>query len=282
MLQHHQRSLDIVPTGGIGNRLMAIFVAVAYMVMEEYDELCIRWAINNHCNTNIGNILTIKNLKYQVTEHKNYCINPLDLHKRPHTPWGFHFYETCPRKRINLPIDEIIRWISDNIHNYIEFVQYSPIVSADIGLHCRRCDWGASMDSRTIVNNLREDRIILDVEFERYVRQLIVGKSVFLATDSIRTEEYFKSHHQHIVISTKTKYPTNSHRDKIITLESLIDLHTLSASKTIIRDSDSTFSLVAMLMHKGFDHNGFITWPRPVLQTSGPGFGISIGLEKQA
>jgi hypothetical protein len=131
------------------------------------------------------------------------------------------------------------------------------------------------MDSQTIVNNLRENRITLDIEFEKYVRQFIIDKSVFLATDSIRTEEYFKSRYPHIVVFTKTKYPINSNRDKVITLESLIDLHTLSASKTIIRDSDSTFSLVAMLMCKGFDHNRFITWPRPVLQASGPGFGIN-------
>jgi len=277
MLYHtgqRERRLYVTPMGGLGNRLMAIFGTIACCFIEKYDQLVIRWAKNGHCPLSLHEIIKIVNVDHQVLETPKYVHKLPELVLKPFQFFGDGcIYESTMSSSSPSPLT-IMQWIIDNIAKYVEFIPYQPIAATKLGLHCRRSDWGAtSVNNYDMTDNLREKRQILDVEFEKFINPIITGHSTFLSTDSIRTEDYIKSRHPHVIITKKTRYPIRTSRDAVLMREALVDLHTLAESQTIIRDSESTFSFVATLMNGGFTRpNRLITWPRPVLQGAGPGF----------
>lgn len=275
--------LYVTPPGGIGNRLITIFTAIAYCVLEKYDGIIIRWAVNSHCHIDLDAIIKLRNINHQIVKTEDYIIGPNDsvekrfLIQKNVGLFGTGFiYETMHNIDNNFSSEYLMQWVINNIGTYIDFVPYKPIASVEFGVHCRRSDWGVtSKNNHDITDNLFDKRTILDIEFEKFISPIVTNHSTFLSTDSIRTEQYIKSKHPHIITMRKSKYPTSTDRDAIMTKEALIDLHTLAASRTIIRDSNSTFSYIAALMNGGLlKPNRLITWSRPVLQVSGPGFGI--------
>lgn len=278
MLTHNLKQVYLTPPGGMGNRLMAIFTAIAYCVLEKYDKLTIRWAVNDHCNTSIHSIIKLKNINNQIIETNEYVIESNGLISKNVALFGNGFIFQSPYGNINsiLHQNAILQWIISNISNYVDFVPYQPIAVVKFGLHCRRSDWGVTTkNNHDITDDIFNKRTILDVEFEKFVNPIISGKPTFLSTDSIRTEEYFKSKHPAIIISKKTQYPISTNRNKAMAHDALIDLHTLAASEVIVRDSGSTFSYIAAIMNGGLlKENRLITWQRPVLQNPGPGLGI--------
>lgn len=280
-----QNQIITTPVGGLGNRLLTIFAAIAYTHIEQYDKLVIRWTNNSHCPINLNEVLTITNTPHDIVDSPIYDTTPTPYPKITHLYGNSHTYETTARTSETTP-EQVFEWVRCNLHSHIDLVPVSPIILPDIALHCRRSDWGATVnDPRSIISNIRRDRIILDIEFEKYVRPIIDGRSpVFLSTDSPRTEEVLLREHPHIVIQRKTKYPIDTTRTPLLIKEALVDLMTLAYAKMIIRDSQSTFSMVAHLLaltkhyhcqqltQQQVPQPSLITWDRPVLREAGPGF----------
>lgn len=271
------KSLTVTPPGGMGNRLMAIYGTIACYFIEKYDRLTIYWAKNNHCPISLHNIIKINGVEHRIIETSNYILNFPGLTKKSTQFFGAGcIYELVPNVSESPPAETILQWIIENIAKYIEYVPHQPVAIATYGIHCRRSDWGATtINNYDMTENLSQKRMILDIEFEKFIKPIITNQTAFLSTDSIRTEDYLKLCHPHIITTKKARYPTSTNRDEDLMREALVDLHTLAASQTIIRDSDSTFSYIAALMNGGFSRpNRLITWPRPVLQAAGPGFGF--------
>lgn len=264
-LLHHgpkHSHLVLVPRGGLCNRLSAILAGLCYVRHGLYKSITINWLPSDHCPIAIDEFCTIKadcDIVYDTVL--------IHTHPQYYLARGYKFDGIAASNFWQHPSDlrlGLEEWKASAC--MIDWNLPEPICLADYGLHCRRSDWGHHLYNTTD-GSVKPLHHQLDVDFTTYVLNRVSGE-IFIASDSNDTIRHIKSELPHLHYQAKQEYPLDSKRSHSMLREALIDLSTLSKSRTIIRDSNSTFPFMAHII----GGNELITWPRTVLHSSGCGY----------
>lgn len=258
-----KKRLIIYPLGGLGNRMQCIFSAVKMLIENEYEELTIIWS-NPDCCINLDDIVKFDNLNINIEhDHKKYNINS-ELSKEG-SAWNItNEYDSVMSCAFLKPKD--IEWVYTHINKYAKWKKYPYLNNINIGVHCRRSDWGLYANEH---KNILQQQMILDEEFIDYLLPIVKNEDFFfLSTDSRQTAYRFKEVFGHrVLIIAKYNDQIDCVRDRSVMLESMIDLHSLAKCKTIIRDSLSSYSLLSHIIGK----TKLMTYDRKRLNTAGAG-----------
>lgn len=254
MLQHTPtltKPLDnaIIPIGGLGNRLLRIFKAIQL----SHSPLNIIWVKNPHCQIDLNQLIKIL-IPHQTKTYNNYHTA---LKNNPNN-YGLSYPS----------LDANLYWLHTQLPNYIQFQPpQNPQPPQPIAIHARRSDWGLMINGQINHNHIQQQDY-LDQEFIKYLKPIIKNQPFYLSTDSQRTKYHFQTHYPTQLHHQKqANYPTNYIRNHQETISAWNDLHALATATTIIRDSGSTYSLIAHIINR----NNIITWQRPTLQIPGTG-----------
>lgn len=263
-------TLVIRPQCGLGNRMCALFSAIMAVACGQYRSLVIVWDRDGHCDIDLEEVLTIKNIPCQIINSSqsdyNTPFNRIAINGEYHGIATVYFF---PSRATNYGDYKscIYSWAWHNLDRYVDWVMYDTCHHSKLGLHCRRSDYGATQ-GHTVIDDLSGQRKILDHQFLEYSSKYIDQfESAFLATDSVATQQHFidvfgdkiKYHH-------KNRFPVDTIRTGLMR-DSLIDLHNLSKAQLLLRDSVSTFSLLAHIIGRNY----LITWRRPTMAGCGSG-----------
>lgn len=268
----HSRTILIHAIGGLGNRLLTIFSAIRELEKRRYDTVIIQWDKTFDCNIELNKIIELRS--GQILLNPPEYMQSSDLPVNTLVNLGGYDYFKSYRLFDNfdtLNQDEQIYWARNNICNYISFKENTPHTNL-IGIHCRRSDWGkgdANCDSAMCDEDLEYNHMVLNHLFYDYlVTQSLTDKELFITTDSISTLAFFRYKLPHVVFNKKFNYNRYTLRSEESMTESIKDFVSLIACKYIIRDSRSSFSLVASII----GNKPLFTWDRPVLMESGCGY----------
>jgi len=264
MLHHgpNHSHLVVLPRGGLGNRMLCVLSGLYYVEAGYYDSMTINWLYSDHCNIDISEFCEF-NCDIDIVSD-TVMLDP-DPQFRFNN--GFKYDSISASHRWNRP-DHIIPQLTDWASTTSIIKWNLPTVDRqyDTGLHCRRSDWGHHQ-----YNTDDKDHIIdLHNQLDELFYQWCVGQikgSVYIASDSNKTAEYFSAllNANHL---TKTEQRYDSKRTRGMIWEALVDLAHLSNCKTIIRDSYSTFAMLAQII----GNTKLVTWDRPILKMSGCGY----------
>jgi hypothetical protein len=253
-----------MPRGGLGNRICSLLSALFYIKIGLYKSMTVNWLLSDHCPIDIEEFCDIK----QHVDCDIYRDAPLFP---PHPQFKLckmHRHDTMAASQFwcheNYPRSDkqdMLQCIK-----MIDFKLPDPMIKADFGLHCRRTDWGHHL------YDVNDGSVIglhntLDEKFADYLHNIISG-DIYIASDSNNTVSYMVKRFDNIKYQLKPDYPLDSKRSANMLREALVDISNLANSRTIIRDSNSSFALIAHLI----GGNKMITWSRPILERSGSGY----------
>lgn len=267
--------LIVIPIGGLGNRLLAVFSAIRHVVEGRFNSATICWLKDIECGIDLDELFTINLPNIHIIGHRHLLPEKMTLHELVKKGENV-FLEACylfdimgEQLCIN---DRHLEWYKNNIDLFIKIlIKCVPLdltsdLSTIIGVHCRRSDWGLYNDNQQIIDNheLLIDR--LNSDFASYLKAINVNK-FFLATDCKKTLELLKSQND-ILYQDKCHYPpyhiwNGIGRDRQVMIESFVDMILLSKCARIISDSYSTFSLAASILGN-IDR---LIWNRTVLRS---------------
>ena len=264
MLHHgpNHKHLVLTPCAGLGNRMLAILSALRYIELGCYKTLTICWVKHGHCPIDLSEIADI------LVDH-----DIMDSFVAGSTPQfqlvkGYKYDKIMASNIWNSQDDILESWIPwARQCKLIKWKLPEPICQPDVGIHCRRSDWGVCDFQRQLHSDSYALHSQLDQTYYDEIADNIKGKA-FISSDSYETIEYFKSKRPDIISQNKSQYSNNSERSLVMMREALIDLATLAKCRVIYRDSSSTFSLLASIIGR----NRLITWRRPYLDQSGTGY----------
>lgn len=271
----HGRTILIHAIGGLGNRLLSIFSAIREVDRHRYDTAIIQWDKTFDCSIQLESIIESKS--------ERILLNPPELLQSADLPvdviidlGGYDYiksYRLFDSTNV-LDYDEQINWAKENIHRYLSFKQEITDTGL-IGIHCRRSDWGkgdASCNATVDDEDLEYNHMVLNhLFYDHLVSQSLANHELFITTDSISTLAFFRYKLPSLTYNKKSNYSKYTQRSEESMVEAVQDLTTLASCKYIIRDSRSSFSLVASI----FGNRPLLTWNRPVLVESGCGYFVS-------
>ncbi len=268
----HGRTILIHAIGGLGNRLLSIFSAIREVDKHRYDTVIIQWDKTFDCSVELSNIIELKS--------EQILLNPSRFLQSPDLPvdiiidlGGYDYiksYRLFDSTNV-LDYDEQINWARENINKYLSFKQKTYDTNL-IGIHCRRSDWGKSDANCNAVfddEDLEYNHMALNHLFYDYLTsQSLIDQELFITTDSISTLAFFRYKLPSLSYNKKSNYNKYTQRSEESMTEAIQDLASLASCKYIIRDSRSSFSLIASI----FGNKPLLTWNRPVLVESGCGY----------
>lgn len=260
------KQLIIYPVGGLGNRMQSIFSGIRKCTQNKYSSMIVIWT-GADCCIDLEEIVIFNNVKVKIERidhpHENAKYRMPNISS---VGYGWKIEEERDLVTSCTFLDNNdVAWSYQHINKYIEWIQYPTTTNVQIGVHCRRSDWGLYY---TQYETIKQQQTIIDENFIDYILPLVENKYFFLATDSITTLDTFKRiFGSRAITYSKSEYPTDCVRNKQTMIESLFDLHSLAKCNTIIRDSDSSYSLLSHIIGQ----NKIITYERPILKAAGPG-----------
>lgn len=262
MLHHgpNHKHLVLIPCGGLGNRLCSVLSALRYIELDIYRSMTIKWPLTNHCSINLHDVAQL-NVDYELDDKIE-----IPYTQQYNLVKGFKYdsiYASNFWRHDSKDTSDQVVWARST--NMIKWQLPEPICRSSVAIHCRRSDWG--------LNDGKVDRSIysrhseLDRRFYKFISNHLHG-DVFMASDSNESIRFFRSKIPNLIYQSKPEYPIDTNRCRRMNDEILLDLSTLSASDMILRDSASSFPLIAHIISR----NKMITWERPFLRDSGRGF----------
>jgi len=268
MLHHgpNHNHLVMHAVGGLGNRALAVISAAFMLYKGYYKSITIAWHTSYHCSINMHEILEL-DADYEL----NSYVPPIDG-----MCYQYHRYTTM--KSDGVVASNIVAWY-DPYASIVEWAKTSPmlrwklkddekVLQADLGIHCRRSDWGYTVPEYQSVE-IEGLNLLISESFLDHIITTRDISDIFMASDSPKTVRAFKDKIPHLKAYPKHYDDfTDSYRDRIMMDEAIYDLTSLSKCKTIIRDSGSTFSFLASII----GNNELVTWSRPYLNNCGGGF----------
>ncbi len=263
ILHGQQRTIKVIPRFGLGNRLMAIASAIRLQEIGEFNNVVIQCEPNSHFNAPID-LLGIENVTIVHHQEKDdiYAGLPQD-----------HKIQSCDRVTVEafdiFTVDTDTtdpHTIRKEIIKALKRVKFQPKyhriadqykVENCIGLHCRRSDYPFSQPIMSD-DKLSRYHDLLDKKFAADIQQQYQGP-YFLASDSEKTNEFFKHKIPGIIQASKSNYPNWSTRSTRAVEEGIVDMILLSRCTKIIADSQSTFSTVSAWL----GNIEKLSWARP-------------------
>ena len=263
MLTHKDNCLTLVPVGGLGNRLLALFSAIHLVSVKKFDSLRILWAASSsECNIAFRDLGVI-NIPHEIVTYNNYG-GPLPP---PHiSPGKMHEFFPYFDGQIIVSCTDFSNFLThcDGIHptainlphtNLFQFTDkhYQKADTIDVngrtGIHCRRTDWHHAIEiEEGYMKFAASDNKIIS-----YINS--TDDKLFIATDSpyalarLRTATGDRLIHY-----PKQHYPTNpvnhkaAQRNTACVSDAIIDIILLSRCTQIIADSASSFSTVSGIL----------------------------------
>jgi len=258
----YDKELKVSTVGGLGNRLLGIISTIWMIETKKYDSATIYWDKRHHCDINFDEIVCLKHNKIRIIYNKNFKkmtdINKIDKD---------NFIEACDMYGPKLKITD---WAKNNINKFIKF-KVNDDNNYQIGLHCRRTDWGMTDNDNTRIISLEDaalNHIKLDERCVNYIISNFKNQKIFVSTDSVNTIGFLKLKLPNTVIyNEKQYYPVYSSRSNLSMIEAIKDLVSLSKCELIIRDSTSTFPFISSVI----GNKELITLNRSNLINSGAG-----------
>jgi len=250
--------------------MLAIFSGIRELALSRYDAIIIKWDIDSNCNINVLDVFTFRNDIIIDTTDKYKITNIGGYNQIIESGW-YDYIRTSTLFDSHVPVDVeyIVGWLKANLHDHLIFKLVRPDKET-IGIHCRRGDWGrADNNCREVINleDIQYNHLLLDLAFFEYIKKY-EDTTIFISTDSASTLAFFRHQFKdRLFYNKKVEYSYTTTKSPRSMIEAIEDLTSLAACKLIIRDSHSTFSLVASILGcKPLD-----SWDRPVLIYSGSG-----------
>lgn len=275
MLIHKRNCLTLVPVGGLGNRLLALFSAVHLISIGAFDSLRVLWEVCQECNIAFEDIGTI-NIPHEMIIHDKPPRNREILNQLfPYldgqiittctnfscsTPWlgcaqkhigGIHqrFAECiCPRCSFEFNNANLFQFAEKHYQkaNTID-------VSGHIGIHCRRTDWphNGEIEEGYMKFTASDNKMI------NYANS--ITDKLFIATDSPYTLAHLRTAvGNRLIHYPKHHYPIYSgemmagwkpiERSANCVSDAIIDIILLSRCTQIVADSTSTFPTISGIL----------------------------------
>tara|TARA_R110000868_G_C10939494_1_gene766953 strand:+ start:1539 stop:2342 length:804 start_codon:yes stop_codon:yes gene_type:complete len=255
MLIHKRKCLTIVPIGGLGNRLLALFSAIQ-LSMEKFTSLRVIWAHHPECDIAFEDIGTI-DIPHEILTY-NSCEDAIATSHIPRRTektvnklmkyFDGQLIMACA-SIIGKPLSPKFFRFAEKHHQKADTID----VSNHIGIHCRRTDWN-------YVTPIAGQRRTPDIEerhrlFALSDNKLInyannISNKLFIATDSPYTLANFKiSLGDRLTNYPKSYYPNEQYnRSTDCVNDAIVDMILLSRCTEIIADSDSTFSMISSIL----------------------------------
>ena len=275
----HKNCLTVVPVGGLGNRLLALFSAIHLVSIGKFDSLRVLWDVHEECNIAFEDIGTIN------TPHE--MIHGDDLGFRSDNSWSsvgsfgsvrrggerlnefLPYFDgqiittctnfSCPQTHCDGVHPTIIDLPHANLFQFAEkhYQKANTIdVSGHIGIHCRRTDFATFV----VHSEIEEGYMIFTASDDKMINYAnSITDKLFIATDSpytlarLRTAVgsrliHYPKHHYPIYSGKMVASWKPIERSADCVVDAIIDIILLSRCTQIIAESASSFPTISSIL----------------------------------
>ena len=257
----HKNCLTVVPVGGLGNRLLALFSALQLVSAGEFSSLRVLWAKSAlECGIEFGELGVI-NIPHEIITYNTY--KELSLHPICHQAWrknnqflpyldGQIIISSTRFPNMLARLDGYDDLRRGNLFRFKDkHYRKADTINVDgrTGIHCRRTDWHSIAIEEGYMKFVASDDKMI-----RYINS--TADELFVATDSpytlarLRTVTGGRQIHY-----PKQYYPTTyplpagaCQRNMDCVNDAIIDMILLSRCTQIIADSASSFSTISSIL----------------------------------